>query len=104
MRSSRKPDEKVPDQLVEAEKEVMARLLERDPKLGAQLSIEALYRKVVILERLHTLQTQREQRMKKRQFWETATGAALLTGLLTITASQIPALFQVYSSRMQFDA
>ena len=58
------------------------------------------------LESLEKIEELRERRKYKKSigFFQTPAGASILTGIITISATQMPAMLQLYAARQEQDA
>ena len=79
------------------EREVMARLHEVVPSVDSQFGLEALEQRLAVLERLRSLRLHRDEEKQKKPLFQTAAGASLITGILTITAASLGNMMQALS-------
>ena len=75
-----------------------------DIEAKSPATVERLQRRLLALERLYEVQARASQKSAKKRFIETPAGASLLTGILTITASQMPAYIQALEGRVKTQA
>lgn len=96
------PAKSAADYLAEAEVALLSQLVDPNDKSASEPpSIERLHRRLLALERLHEVQSKLSTKAQKKPFFETPAGVAVLTGSLTLAASQAPALVQMTDSRIK---
>lgn len=90
------PPKTVDDHLLDIEKSLVNELSQLDePSSSETWSKEEINTQLLSLEKIDELR-ERKKRRERRSFFHTPAGASVLTAIFTITATQIPAMTQMY--------